>query len=79
MGRADKHRGDAEWVVLSRRICVGSRRCRFDDADGARGGGRDRSCCLEELIVALHDIGAVLDRPALARLARIARAAEQVS
>jgi transcriptional regulator with XRE-family HTH domain len=34
---------------------------------------------LEELIVALHDIGAVLERPALARLARIARAAEQVT
>ena len=30
---------------------------------------------LEELIVALHDIGEVLERPALARLARIARAA----
>jgi transcriptional regulator with XRE-family HTH domain len=34
---------------------------------------------LEELIVALHDIGEVLERPALARLARIARAAEQVT
>ena len=34
---------------------------------------------LEELIVALHDIGEVLERPALARLARIARAAEQES
>jgi transcriptional regulator with XRE-family HTH domain len=34
---------------------------------------------LEELIVALHDIGAVLQRPALARLARIARAAEQLT
>jgi transcriptional regulator with XRE-family HTH domain len=33
---------------------------------------------LEELIVALHDIGEVLERPALARMARIARAAEQV-
>ncbi len=32
---------------------------------------------LEELIVALNDIREVLDRPALARLARIARAAEQ--
>jgi transcriptional regulator with XRE-family HTH domain len=32
---------------------------------------------LEELIVALHDIREVLDRPALARLVRIARAAEQ--
>jgi hypothetical protein len=31
---------------------------------------------LEELIVALHDIGEVLQGPALARLARIARAAE---
>ncbi len=31
---------------------------------------------VEELIVALHDIGEVLDRPALARLARIAGAAE---
>ena len=31
---------------------------------------------LEELIVALHDIGEILERPALARLARIARAAE---
>jgi transcriptional regulator with XRE-family HTH domain len=34
---------------------------------------------LEELIVALHDIGEVLDRPALARLVRIGRAAEQVT
>ena len=34
---------------------------------------------LEELILALHDIGEVLERPALARLARIARAAEQVT
>jgi transcriptional regulator with XRE-family HTH domain len=34
---------------------------------------------LEELIVALHDIGEVLDRPALARMTRIARAAEQAS
>ena len=34
---------------------------------------------LEELIVALHDIGEVLERPPLARLARIARAAEQVT
>jgi transcriptional regulator with XRE-family HTH domain len=32
---------------------------------------------VEELIVALHDIGEVLARPALARLARIGRAAEQ--
>jgi hypothetical protein len=32
---------------------------------------------LEELIVALHDISEVLDRPAVARLARIAQAAEQ--
>lgn len=32
---------------------------------------------LEELIVALHDISEVLHRPALARLARIARAADQ--
>jgi transcriptional regulator with XRE-family HTH domain len=31
---------------------------------------------VEELIVALHDIGEVLDRPALARLTRIAGAAE---
>jgi transcriptional regulator with XRE-family HTH domain len=31
---------------------------------------------LEELIVALNDIGDILARPALARLARIARAAE---
>jgi transcriptional regulator with XRE-family HTH domain len=31
---------------------------------------------LEELIVALNDIGEILERPALARLARIARAAE---
>ena len=31
---------------------------------------------LEELIVALHDIGEVLKRPALTRLARIAQAAE---
>ncbi|MFC4116274.1 helix-turn-helix domain-containing protein [Nonomuraea zeae] len=34
---------------------------------------------LEELIVALHDIEAVLSRPALARLARIGRVAEQVA
>ena len=34
---------------------------------------------LEELIVALHDIGEILERPALARLARIARAADQVT
>ena len=32
---------------------------------------------LEELIVALNDIREVLDQPALARLTRIARAAEQ--
>jgi transcriptional regulator with XRE-family HTH domain len=31
---------------------------------------------LEELIVALNDIGEILERPPLARLARIARAAE---
>ena len=31
---------------------------------------------LEELILALNDIGEILERPALARLARIARAAE---
>lgn len=34
---------------------------------------------LEELILALRDIGEVLERPALARLARIARAAEQMT
>ena len=34
---------------------------------------------LEELIVALHDIGEVLQRPSLARLVRIARAAEQLT
>jgi transcriptional regulator with XRE-family HTH domain len=34
---------------------------------------------LEELLVALHDIGGVLQRPSLARLLRIARAAEQVT
>jgi transcriptional regulator with XRE-family HTH domain len=34
---------------------------------------------LEELIVALHDIGKILERPALARLARIGRAVEQVT
>ncbi|GAA2204872.1 hypothetical protein GCM10009850_005860 [Nonomuraea monospora] len=34
---------------------------------------------VEELIVALHDIGEVLARPALARLARIGRVAEQVA
>ncbi len=34
---------------------------------------------LEELIVALHDIGEILERPTLARLARIAQAAEQVT
>src|SRR6266516_5391383 len=32
---------------------------------------------LEELIVALHDISQILERPALARLARIARVAGQ--
>jgi transcriptional regulator with XRE-family HTH domain len=31
---------------------------------------------LEELIIALHDIGEILERPALARMARIGRAAE---
>jgi transcriptional regulator with XRE-family HTH domain len=43
---------------------------------------RDREAPLdgvEELIVALHDIGEVLARPALARLARIGRAAEKVA
>lgn len=34
---------------------------------------------VEELMVALHDIGAVLARPSLARLARIAAVAEQVA
>ena len=34
---------------------------------------------IEELIVALHDIGEVLQRPSLARLVRIAQAAEQVT
>ena len=34
---------------------------------------------LEELIVALHDIGQILERPSLGRLVRIARAAEQVT
>ena len=41
---------------------------------------RDREAPLdgvEELIVALHDIGEVLTRPALAQLARIGRAAEE--
>jgi transcriptional regulator with XRE-family HTH domain len=33
---------------------------------------------VEELILALHDIGEVLARPALARLAKIGRVAEQV-
>lgn len=32
---------------------------------------------VEEMIIALHDIGEVLSRPALAQLARIGRAAEQ--
>jgi transcriptional regulator with XRE-family HTH domain len=43
---------------------------------------RDREAPMdgvEELIVALHDIGEVLARPALARLARIGRAAEQAA
>jgi transcriptional regulator with XRE-family HTH domain len=40
---------------------------------------RQNDAPLEELIVALHDIGEVLQRPSLARLARIARAAEQVT
>jgi transcriptional regulator with XRE-family HTH domain len=43
---------------------------------------RDREAPMdgvEELIVALHDIGEVLARPALARLARIGRAAEQAT
>src|SRR5438552_2006959 len=31
---------------------------------------------LEELIIALHDIGEILERPALARMARIGRAAD---
>ncbi|MET7335826.1 helix-turn-helix transcriptional regulator [Nonomuraea sp. NPDC005650] len=34
---------------------------------------------VEELILALHDIEEVLSRPALARLARIGRVAEQVA
>ncbi|MFE2432818.1 helix-turn-helix domain-containing protein [Streptomyces sp. NPDC059373] len=34
---------------------------------------------VEELIVALHDIGEVLSRPALVRLAKIGRVAEQVA
>ncbi|NBM20339.1 helix-turn-helix domain-containing protein [Streptomyces sp. GC420] len=34
---------------------------------------------VEEMIVALHDIGEVLSRPALARLARIGRVADQVA
>ncbi len=34
---------------------------------------------MEELIVALHDIGEVLSRPILARLVRIGRVAEQVA
>lgn len=34
---------------------------------------------VEELIVALHDIGEILSRPALARLARIGRVAEQLA
>ncbi|MFG1706682.1 helix-turn-helix domain-containing protein [Nonomuraea sp. M3C6] len=34
---------------------------------------------VEELIIALHDIGEVLSRPALARLVRIARVADQVA
>jgi transcriptional regulator with XRE-family HTH domain len=34
---------------------------------------------VEELIIALHDIGDILSRPALARLARIGRVAEQVA
>lgn len=34
---------------------------------------------VEELIVALHDIGAVLSRPTLARLAKIGGVAEQVA
>jgi transcriptional regulator with XRE-family HTH domain len=34
---------------------------------------------VEEMIIALHDIGEVLSRPALARLARIGRAAEQAA
>jgi transcriptional regulator with XRE-family HTH domain len=43
---------------------------------------RDREAPLdgvEELIVALHDIGVVLARPALAQLARIGQAAEQAA
>lgn len=34
---------------------------------------------VEEMIVALHDIGQVLARPALARLARIGRVADEVA
>ena len=34
---------------------------------------------VEEMIIALHDISEVLSRPALARLARIGRAAEQAT
>jgi transcriptional regulator with XRE-family HTH domain len=34
---------------------------------------------VEEMILALHDIGQVLTRPALARLARIGRAADELA
>ncbi|PAZ16585.1 hypothetical protein CLM62_06440 [Streptomyces sp. SA15] len=43
-------------------------------------GGQDAPLDgVEELIVALHDIGEVLSRPTLARLAKIGRVAEQVA
>src|ERR1700685_1336245 len=65
-------RADDEAIELPRRAL---------SAQEYRGAllNRDREAPLdgvEELIVALHDIGEVLARPALAQLARIGRAAE---
>jgi transcriptional regulator with XRE-family HTH domain len=66
-------RADDEPITLPRRAV---------SAEEYRGIllSRDREAPLdgvEELIVALHDIGEVLARPVLAQLARIGRAAEE--
>ena len=68
--RADDDQIELPGLVISREEYRGTLLNRESDSplDG-----------LEELITALHDIGEILDRPALARMARIARAAEQVT
>lgn len=68
--RADDQRIDLPGRVLSAEDYRGILLNRETDAplDG-----------VEEMIVALHDIGQVLARPALARLARIGRAADELA